>query len=101
MSTSYDQSCEHCPDGHESPYRRPWSAFVSMERDSDGQPTHVYVAPSAGQHVSETDAEWVAAVLRAEHGIPCVGLFTEAQEVEGWCFHPGFHHRAATGEPPL
>lgn len=91
-------TCHHCPDGHASPYSRPWGAFVSMDRDSDGQPTHVYVAPTGGQHVSDTDADWVAAVLRAETGARCKPAFAEAQEVKGWCYHPGFHHRMATEE---
>lgn len=58
-----ESACEHCPDGHENPESRPWGVFVASERDSDGQPTHLYVAPTAGQHVAESDAEWVRAKL--------------------------------------
>jgi hypothetical protein len=56
---SDDLACDHCPDGHSDPTGRPWAAFVADERDGDGQPTHLYVAPTAGQHVAESDAEWV------------------------------------------
>lgn len=58
-----EQACEHCPDGHENPESRPWAVFVALERDGDGQPTHLYVAPTAGQHVAESDAEWARARL--------------------------------------
>jgi hypothetical protein len=37
--------------------------FVASEVDGDGQPTHLYVAPTAGQHVAESDAEWARARL--------------------------------------
>lgn len=57
-------SCEHCPDGHRDPAKRPWSVFVSEDRDSDGQPTHLYVCPSGGGHVSESDAEWLRELIR-------------------------------------
>lgn len=66
MSTLHEQAragCEHCPDGHADPESRPWGVFVASERDGDGQPTHLYVAPTAGQHVAESDAEWVRARL--------------------------------------
>ena len=56
--------CEHCIDGHRSPLSRPWAAWVGAERDSDGQPTHVRVAPTAGQHVAESDAEWLRDLIR-------------------------------------
>lgn len=52
-------ACPHCPDGHAQPASRPWGVFVASEVDGDGQPTHLYVAPTAGQHVAESDAEWV------------------------------------------
>lgn len=52
-------ACPHCPDGHAQPESRPWAVFVASEVDGDGQPTHLYVAPTAGQHVAESDAEWV------------------------------------------
>lgn len=51
--------CPHCPDGHGDPYARPWGVFVASDRDSDGQPTHLYVAPSNGAHVAESDATWL------------------------------------------
>lgn len=54
-----DRACPHCPDGHPDPASRPWGVFVAAERDGDGQPTHLHVAPTAGQHVAESDAEWV------------------------------------------
>ena len=57
-------SCEHCPDGHRDPTKRPWSVFVSEDRDSDGQPTHLYVCPSGGGHVSESDAEWLRELIQ-------------------------------------
>lgn len=57
-------SCEHCPDGHEDPAKRPWSVFVSEDRDSDGQPTHLYVCPSGGGHVSESDAQWLRKLIQ-------------------------------------
>ena len=66
MSTLHEQAragCEHCPDGHAQPESRPWGVFVASEVDGDGQPTHLYVAPTAGQHVAESDAEWVRARL--------------------------------------
>lgn len=66
MSTLHERAragCEHCPDGHADPESRPWGVFVASERDGDGQPTHLYVAPTAGQHVAESDAEWVRARL--------------------------------------
>lgn len=56
-------ACPHCPDGHAQPESRPWGVFVASEVDGDGQPTHLYVAPTAGQHVAESDAEWARARL--------------------------------------
>jgi hypothetical protein len=37
--------------------------FVSQERDGDGEPTHLCVMPTAGQHVAESDAEWARQML--------------------------------------
>ncbi|WP_431980039.1 hypothetical protein [Streptomyces qinglanensis] len=53
--------CPHCPDGHTPADRgsQPWAAWLSPERDGDGQPTTIHVARSAGAHVAESDAEWV------------------------------------------
>jgi hypothetical protein len=60
-----DVTCPHCPDGHRRPDQgsQPWSAFVSSDRDGDGQPTQIVVARSAGAHVAESDAEWIRARL--------------------------------------
>ena len=58
--------CQHCPDGHASPTTRPWAVFVASECDGDGQPTHLYVAPTAGQHVAESDAEWARKLLNLD-----------------------------------
>ncbi len=56
--------CPHCPDGHTPPdHGQPWSAHVGPGRDGDGQPTTIHVGRSAGAHVAESDAEWVAARL--------------------------------------
>lgn len=57
-------SCEHCPDGHRDPAKRPWTVFVSEDRDNDGQPTHLYVCPSDSGHVSESDADWLRELIR-------------------------------------
>lgn len=38
--------------------------FVAPERDSDGQPTHLYVAPSNGAHVAQSDADWLWQLIR-------------------------------------
>lgn len=58
-------SCPHCPDGHQDPEggSQPWSAWVSLHRDGDGQPTCITVARSAGAHVAESDAQWVRDML--------------------------------------
>lgn len=56
--------CPHCPDGHRDPTSRPWGVFVASDRDADGQPTHLYVAPSGGAHVAESDAEWLWNLIR-------------------------------------
>lgn len=87
--------CPHCIDGHSPPTRVNWGAFVSMERDHDGQPYQIIVCPTNGKgHMADSDAEWVAAVLRAENGARCVA-FIDAREHGGWCYHPHFKHRAA------
>lgn len=56
--------CEHCPDGHEAPERRPWAVWVSPERDEDGQPVQLTVSKTGSQHVAESDAEWLREVIR-------------------------------------
>lgn len=63
MSDDTTSGCPHCPDGHADPTSRPWGVFVSMERDGDGQPTHLCAMPTAGQHVAESDAEWARRML--------------------------------------
>jgi len=56
--------CPHCPDGHTPPdHGQTWGAFLSSERDGDGQPMQIIVARSAGAHVAESDAEWARARL--------------------------------------
>ena len=60
--------CPHCIDGHREPQTRPWAAWVATERDSDGQPTHLRVAPTGGAHVAESDAEWLRELIRNERG---------------------------------
>lgn len=59
-----DQTCPHCPDGHDDPRRKPWSVWVGIERDGDGQPTALHVAPSNAAHVAESDAEWLRELIR-------------------------------------
>lgn len=63
-----DMGCPHCPDGHTPPTggSQPWGAFVGPERDSDGQPTTIYVMRSAGAHVAESDANWMYQVLNGK-----------------------------------
>jgi hypothetical protein len=52
--------CPHCPDGHTPPdHGQTWGAFLSPERDGDGQPMQIIVCRSAGAHVAESDAEWI------------------------------------------
>ncbi|MFZ3592276.1 hypothetical protein [Streptomyces sp. BH104] len=52
--------CPHCPDGHMPPeHGQPWGAYVSPDRDGDGQPTQIIVARTAGAHVAESDAAWI------------------------------------------
>lgn len=60
--------CPHCPDGHREPASKPWNVLVHPGRDGDGQPTKLIVARPAGEHVAESDADWVYEVLRAAVG---------------------------------
>lgn len=56
--------CPHCPDGHTPPdHGQTWGAFLSPERDGDGQPTQMIVCRSAGAHIAESDVTWVLARL--------------------------------------
>lgn len=67
VSGSMNEECEHCPDGHDSPGTKSWAVFVSEDRDSGGQPTHLYVAPADGSHVSESDAQWLRDLIKKRH----------------------------------
>lgn len=58
------EPCPRCPDGHDDPTRKPWSAWVTTVTRSDGTPSTLTVAPSDGSHVAESDAEWLREVLR-------------------------------------
>lgn len=54
-----DLPCMFCIDGHGAPTRCHWGVRVGDERDLDGQPTHLVVQPTAGQHVAPEDAAWL------------------------------------------
>lgn len=59
--------CPHCPDGHDDPNVKPWAVWVTATR-VDGQPPYLHVAPTAGSHVSESDAAWLRKAIRnAKH----------------------------------
>lgn len=91
--------CEHCPDGHSDPTTRPWAAFVASERDSDGQPTHLHVAPTAGQHVAESDAQWVRGLLNAARPpVPTVTALPPSRSLHGQGANEPWHfeHRPPT-----
>jgi hypothetical protein len=60
------EPCPFCPDGHDDPRHKPWAAWLSLGRDSDGQPTHLIVSPTNGAHVAESDARWLRKLIR-EH----------------------------------
>ncbi len=61
--------CIHCMDGHEDPRRRPWAVYVdAVNLDHDGQPVRLIVAKTGGQHVAESDAEWLRQVIREARG---------------------------------
>lgn len=51
--------CPHCPDGHTSfsGGSHPWNVYVAQEVDGDGQPTHLRVERSAGEHCAQSDAD--------------------------------------------
>ncbi|MFI1889851.1 hypothetical protein [Streptomyces jumonjinensis] len=60
--------CPHCPDGHMPPdHGQPWGAWVSPDRDGDGQPTTIHVARADGAHVARPDAEWITRRLNGDH----------------------------------
>jgi len=53
------EKCPHCPDGH-TPFlggSHPWNVYVGPEVDADGQPTHLVVMRSAGEHCAQSDAD--------------------------------------------
>lgn len=56
--------CPHCDPEHGDPAVKTWGVFVAADRDGDGQPTHLYVSPSDGAHVAESDAVWLRDMLR-------------------------------------
>ncbi|MFJ9799874.1 hypothetical protein [Streptomyces sp. NPDC101145] len=62
------QPCPHCPDGHGAPSRCAWGVRVGDQRDGDGQPVHLIVQPTAGQHVAPEDAEWLRALIVRSQG---------------------------------
>lgn len=60
--------CEYCTQhgyDHRTVGSKPFAVFVTTERDSDGQPTHLSVSYAAGHHVGEGEAEYVRRALRA------------------------------------
>lgn len=59
--------CPHCPDGHTPPdHGQPWAAWVTDQRDGDGQPTAIHIARTGGSHVAESDAEWIRRRLNGQ-----------------------------------
>lgn len=73
--------CPHCDPEHGSPNRCAWGVrlgpalaanatgpiepgAVELERDSDGQPAYLYVAPTNGAHVAQEDADWLFNLIR-------------------------------------
>lgn len=68
--------CPHCPDGHRDPLSKPWSVFVDESR-LDNQPVFLRVARPAGEHVSESDAEWLWTLL---HGLVAGTLTVTASD---------------------
>lgn len=68
MTLSTEDACPHCDPVHAEPTSRPWGVFVSTDRDGDGQPTHLYVAPTNGAHVAESDAVWLWELIRNAGG---------------------------------
>ncbi len=47
--------------------------MVAPDRDGDGQPTHLRVAPSNGAHVAESDAAWLWQLIRDAQKAPPAG----------------------------
>ena len=73
-----EDGCAHCSPRHGDPNVKSWGVFVASDRDGDGQPTHLYVAPSDGAHVAESDAEWLRGILREHDARRVVALRAEA-----------------------
>ncbi|MFN2636857.1 MAG: hypothetical protein ABR585_07520 [Gemmatimonadaceae bacterium] len=59
-------ACPHCPDGHDLSRSKPWGVYVAPTRDGDGKPTILFVAPSGGSHVAESDAEWIRGLINGD-----------------------------------
>ena len=74
--------CAHCDPDHSEFGAHPWSAFVSAERDGDGQPTHIIVARADGGHVAESDAEAVRALLRGHSAEALRAVLAEVEVFE-------------------
>lgn len=64
MTAAQRSDCPHCDPEHRAPTSRPWNVHVGPERDSDGQPVRLYVQPSNGAHVAESDAAWLWQLIR-------------------------------------
>lgn len=62
------EACPHCSPFHGDPNNRAWGVFVGPQRDGDGQPVFLYVCPSNGAHVSDSDAQWLREVI-ADHKV--------------------------------
>lgn len=58
--------CPHCDPHHGNPSVKSWGVLVGPRRDSDGQPMYLYVQPSNGAHVAESDATWLWELIRDE-----------------------------------
>jgi len=68
------EDCPHCIDGHRPFSSKSWGAFITEQRDGDGQPQTIHVCRSAGEHVAPEDANTIWRVL--EIGMhPDVALF--------------------------
>ncbi|MFE6126663.1 hypothetical protein ACFQ6Q_00100 [Streptomyces sp. NPDC056437] len=65
-SVDPDLPCMYCVDGHGAPTRCSWSVRVGDLRDSDSQPVHLIVQPTAGQHVAPEDADWLYRLIAGD-----------------------------------
>lgn len=64
MTAAQRSDCPHCDPEHRDPASRPWNVHVGPERDADGQPVRLYVQPTNGAHVAESDAAWLWQLIR-------------------------------------